>query len=62
MQIDVAITLQHADGRRVERSASGAGPVDAAFKAIEDATGRSGDPIYEFDLALARVRAAVVRQ
>ena len=36
---EAVITLQHADGRRVERSASGAGPVDAAFKAIEDATG-----------------------
>ena len=26
---------------------------------IEDATGRAGDPIYAFDLAVARVRAAV---
>ena len=33
------VTLAHADGRRVERSASGDGPVDAAFQAIEAATG-----------------------
>jgi 2-isopropylmalate synthase len=33
------IALLHADGTRLERSASGDGPVDAAFKAIEDATG-----------------------
>jgi 2-isopropylmalate synthase len=31
--------LRHADGRTVERKASGDGPVDAAFKAIEAATG-----------------------
>ena len=31
--------LTHSDGRSVERSASGDGPVDAAFKAIEAATG-----------------------
>jgi 2-isopropylmalate synthase len=33
------VTLQNVDGSRVERSASGDGPVDAAFKAIEEATG-----------------------
>jgi 2-isopropylmalate synthase len=33
------VRLQHADGRVVERSARGDGPVDAAFKAIEQATG-----------------------
>jgi 2-isopropylmalate synthase len=33
------VRLEHADGRSVERSASGDGPVDAAFKAIEGATG-----------------------
>jgi 2-isopropylmalate synthase len=32
------VRLAHADGRNVERSASGDGPVDAAFKAIEAAT------------------------
>src|SRR5580658_2349060 len=33
------VHLEHSDGRHVERSASGDGPVDAAFKAIESATG-----------------------
>jgi 2-isopropylmalate synthase len=33
------VRLQHADGRVVERAARGDGPVDAAFKAIEAATG-----------------------
>ncbi|HEX4618286.1 MAG TPA: 2-isopropylmalate synthase [Steroidobacteraceae bacterium] len=33
------VVLNHADGRCVERTASGDGPVDAAFKAIEAATG-----------------------
>jgi 2-isopropylmalate synthase len=33
------VGLRHADGRLVERAATGDGPVDAAFKAIEDATG-----------------------
>jgi 2-isopropylmalate synthase len=33
------VLLRHSDGRVVERSASGDGPVDAAFKAIEAATG-----------------------
>ncbi|MBU6379195.1 MAG: 2-isopropylmalate synthase [Gammaproteobacteria bacterium] len=33
------VTLQNVDGSRIERSASGDGPVDAAFKAIEEATG-----------------------
>jgi 2-isopropylmalate synthase len=35
------VELRHADGRRAECSASGDGPVDAAFKAIEAATGIS---------------------
>jgi 2-isopropylmalate synthase len=34
-----SIVLRNSDGSMVERSASGDGPVDAAFKAIEDATG-----------------------
>ena len=33
------MTLKHSDGRAVERSGTGDGPVDAVFKAIEDATG-----------------------
>ncbi len=33
------VLLQHADGRSAERTASGDGPVDAAFKAIEAAAG-----------------------
>jgi 2-isopropylmalate synthase len=33
------VALRHSDGRRVEMSATGDGPVDAAFKAIEQATG-----------------------
>ncbi|HET9329056.1 MAG TPA: alpha-isopropylmalate synthase regulatory domain-containing protein, partial [Steroidobacteraceae bacterium] len=33
------VLLQHADGRSTERTASGDGPVDAAFKAIEAAAG-----------------------
>jgi 2-isopropylmalate synthase len=33
------VRLRHNDGRIVERSASGDGPVDAAFKGIEAATG-----------------------
>ncbi|MFM7396501.1 MAG: 2-isopropylmalate synthase [Gammaproteobacteria bacterium] len=33
------VALLHVDGTKLERSASGDGPVDAAFKAIEDATG-----------------------
>lgn len=32
------IVMRHADGRSIERSASGDGPVDAAFKAMEEAT------------------------
>jgi 2-isopropylmalate synthase len=38
---DVYVQLRHADGRSVERRTSGDGPVDAAFKAIEEATGVS---------------------
>jgi 2-isopropylmalate synthase len=33
------VVLEHADGRCVEITASGDGPVDAAFKAVEGATG-----------------------
>ena len=33
------VALFHVDGARIERDAIGDGPVDAAFKAIEDATG-----------------------
>jgi 2-isopropylmalate synthase len=33
------VRLTHSDGRQVDKSASGDGPVDAAFKAIEAATG-----------------------
>ena len=36
---DATVVLEHADGTRIERSARGDGPVDAAFKAVEDATG-----------------------
>jgi 2-isopropylmalate synthase len=35
------VRLQHSDGNIVERTAAGDGPVDAAFKAIEAATGKS---------------------
>ncbi len=35
------VRLKHADGRTAEHTASGDGPVDAAFKAIEAATGIS---------------------
>jgi 2-isopropylmalate synthase len=33
------VALRHVDGRESEQSASGDGPVDAAFKAIEEVTG-----------------------
>jgi 2-isopropylmalate synthase len=33
------VTLRHADGRSVSRKSEGDGPVDAAYKAIEQATG-----------------------
>jgi 2-isopropylmalate synthase len=36
---EASVRLAHKDGRSVERSATGDGPVDAAFKAIEAATG-----------------------
>jgi 2-isopropylmalate synthase (EC 2.3.3.13) len=36
---EATVRLQHSDGRIVERSAQGDGPVDAAFKAIEAAAG-----------------------
>jgi 2-isopropylmalate synthase len=34
-----AVRLEHSDGRSIERTAAGDGPVDAAFKAIEAASG-----------------------
>src|SRR6202040_4049377 len=36
---EAIVRLEHTDGRTVERKAGGDGPVDAAFKAIEAATG-----------------------
>jgi 2-isopropylmalate synthase len=36
---EASVQLQHSDGRRIDQSAHGDGPVDAAFKAIEAATG-----------------------
>jgi 2-isopropylmalate synthase len=33
------VRLQHADGRSVSSKGTGDGPVDAAYKAIEEATG-----------------------
>jgi 2-isopropylmalate synthase len=36
---EATVRLTHADGRTVEKTVSGDGPVDAAFKAIEAATG-----------------------
>jgi 2-isopropylmalate synthase len=36
---EAIVRLRHADGRCIERSARGDGPVDAAFKAIEAAAG-----------------------
>jgi 2-isopropylmalate synthase len=33
------VTLRHADGRSVERESQGDGPVDAAYKAVEKASG-----------------------
>lgn len=36
---EASVRLRHNDGRIVQRTARGDGPVDAAFKAIEDATG-----------------------
>jgi len=38
---EATVRLAHVDGRSIERSARGDGPVDAAFKAIESATGVS---------------------
>ena len=36
---EAVVKLRHADGKLIERQATGDGPVDAAFKAIEAATG-----------------------
>ena len=36
---DATVTLRHTDGREIEMRATGDGPVDAALKAIERATG-----------------------
>jgi 2-isopropylmalate synthase len=38
---EARVRLRHADGRVIEQSAQGDGPVDAAFKAIEIATGKT---------------------
>ena len=38
---EAIVRLQHSDGRTVERTSTGDGPVDAAFKAMELATGIS---------------------
>jgi 2-isopropylmalate synthase len=38
-QSTATVKLQHADGRTLERQATGDGPVDATYKAIESATG-----------------------
>ena len=38
-QAVVGVRLQHADGRSVSSKGTGDGPVDAAYKAIEEATG-----------------------
>ena len=40
-QASAHVSLKHADGRNVERDATGDGPVDAAYKAIVAATGVS---------------------
>ena len=65
--------LQHSDGRLVEQRASGDGPVDAAFTAIEQATGldtrsvvlghllRGGSPNSRDRLYSLRFGAAAVR-
>ena len=36
---DATVKLRHSDGREIEQNATGDGPVDAALKAIERATG-----------------------
>jgi 2-isopropylmalate synthase len=36
---EATVRLTHSDGRTVEKTVTGDGPVDAAFKAIEAATG-----------------------
>ena len=36
---EATVRLTHSDGRTVEKTAAGDGPVDASFKAIEAATG-----------------------
>ena len=46
---EATVNLQHSDGTVVERSADGDGPVDAAFKAIEAATGVSPS-LQKFEL------------
>lgn len=43
------VSLRHQDGRRIERSSSGDGPVDAAFKAIEEIT-RINPSLQKFEL------------
>jgi 2-isopropylmalate synthase len=46
---EATVSLHHSDGTVVERSADGDGPVDAAFKAIESATGVSPS-LQKFEL------------
>ena len=40
-EASATLTLRHTDGRNIERQATGDGPVDASFKAIELATGHT---------------------
>jgi 2-methylisocitrate lyase-like PEP mutase family enzyme len=47
------------DPREAARAIERAAEVGAAGGSIEDHTGRSGDPIYDFELAVERVHAAV---
>lgn len=49
-----AVVLSHEDGRTIEESAQGDGPIEAAFKAIEKATG------IEMDLKNFEVRSVTV--
>lgn len=46
---EATVNLHHSNGSTVERSAEGDGPVDAAFKAIESATGVSPS-LQKFEL------------
>jgi len=46
---EASVHLRHADGRLVKQSAQGDGPVDAAFKAMETATGLTVN-VHKFEL------------